>query len=66
MSSNPDLDNFVGLSVILTGFSADDLNPSLSPQPVAVEYLQMLNSKVDSSLVSQLLATYQTDRKSVV
>jgi hypothetical protein len=60
MSSNPDMDNFVGLSVILTGFDADDLNPPLSPQPVAVESLQMLQSKVDAALVSQLLTTYQT------
>jgi hypothetical protein len=60
MSSNPDLDNFVGLSVILTGFSASDLNPQFSPQPVAVEYLQTLKSKVDAALVSQLLTTYQT------
>ncbi|HZT59822.1 MAG TPA: hypothetical protein VFA21_14520 [Pyrinomonadaceae bacterium] len=60
MSSNTDLDNFVGLSAILTGFSASDLNPPLSPQPVAVEYLRTLKSKVDAALVSQLLTTYQT------
>jgi hypothetical protein len=60
MSSNQDLDNFVGLSVILTGFSAGDLNPQFSPQPVAVEYLQTLRAKVDEARVSQLLKTYQT------
>lgn len=59
MSSNPDLDNFVGLSAILTGFSADDLNPQFSPQPVSVEYLQTLQAKVDAALVTQLLTTYQ-------
>jgi hypothetical protein len=60
MSSNSDLDNFVGLSAILTGFAASDINPPLSPQPVAVEYLKMLQSKVDASLVTQLLNTYQS------
>lgn len=60
MSSNSDLDNFVGLSAVLTGFSANDLNPPLSPQPVSAEYLQMLQSKVDAALVTQLLSTYQT------
>jgi len=60
MSSNQDLDNFVGLSAILTGFSADDLNPQFSPQPVAVEYLQTLQAKVAAPLVTQLLTTYQT------
>jgi Membrane bound FAD containing D-sorbitol dehydrogenase len=58
-SNNTDLDNFVGLSAVLTGFSADDLNPQFSPAPVAVEYLQTLQSKVDAQLVSRLLSTYQ-------
>lgn len=60
MSANQDLDNFVGLSAILTGFSAADLNPQFSPEPVAVEYLQTLQAKVDAALVAHLLATYQT------
>lgn len=59
MSSNSDLDNFVGLSAILTGFAAADLNPPLSPAPVAVEYLQTLQSKVDAPTVARLLSTYQ-------
>lgn len=59
MSSNTDLDNFVGLSAILTGFAAADLNPPLSPAPVAVEYLQTLQSKVDAPTVARLLSTYQ-------
>ena len=62
MSSNPDLDNFVGLSAVLTGFAAADLNPPLSPAPVAVEYLQTLQTEVardDPALVGRLLATYQ-------
>ncbi|MCA1631605.1 MAG: hypothetical protein LC774_14980, partial [Acidobacteria bacterium] len=60
MSSNQDLTDFVGLSAILTGFGADDLNPQFSPAPVAVEYLQTLQSKVDAALVSRMLSTYQT------
>jgi len=62
MSSNTDLDNFVGLSALLTGFTAADLNPPLSPAPVAVEYLaymQKPEAKVDPAILQRLLATYQ-------
>jgi hypothetical protein len=59
MSSDQDLTNFVGLSAVLTGFTSDDLFPPISPDPVAVEYLDTLKAKVPAPLVSQLLTTFQ-------
>ncbi len=62
MSSNSELDNFVGLSALLTGFAASTLNPPLSPQPVAVEYLAFMRkpeADVDPATLERLLATYQ-------
>jgi hypothetical protein len=59
MSSDQDLTNFVGLSAVLTGFTTDQLFPPISPDPVAVEYLNMLKAKVAAPLVNQILTTFQ-------
>ena len=59
MSNDQALTNFVGLSSVLTGFSTDDLNPPISPEPVAVEYLKALEANVDATLVTKLLTTFQ-------
>jgi hypothetical protein len=59
MSSDQDLTNFVGLSSVLTGYTADQLFPPISPAPVAVEYLITLKAKVDAGIVTKMLTTYQ-------
>ena len=55
---DPDLSNFVNLSAILTGYQPSDLYDDFDPQPVAIEYLAMLKSKVDAATVSNLISTF--------
>lgn len=58
-----DMDNFVGLSAVLTGFNASVLAPGLDPVDIKSEYLPVFTAKIaqessDPSLVGNLFAMY--------
>lgn len=55
---DPDLSNFVNLSAVLTGYQPSDLYDDFDPEPVAIEYLAMLKSKVDAATVTNLITTF--------
>lgn len=60
---NTDMDNFIGLSAVLTGFNESILSPFLDPVDVKQEYWAVFNEKVASetgqaNLVAQILAQY--------
>jgi hypothetical protein len=57
------MDNFIGLSAVLTGFSASILAPSLDPVNIKAEYLPFFTRKIaqesgDPQLVDSILAMY--------
>lgn len=61
------MDNFVGLSAVLTGFAQSILNPTLDEVNIKAEYLPVWREKVasesgDSSLPDSILNAYQTLR----
>jgi hypothetical protein len=62
MSTDPNFDNFVGLSSILTGFTQDELAPSIDPIGLASEYLNWILAHLqgpDVQTFLKMLAAYQ-------
>lgn len=55
-----EMTNFIGLSSVLTGFNQSILAPTLDPVDIKTEYLAAFNEKVGSTLVSNILSTYQS------
>lgn len=58
-----DMDNFIGLSAVLTGFSKDVLAPELDPIDIKSQYLPFFTKKVteeskDSTLVGRIFQMY--------
>ena len=61
------MDNFIGLSAVLTGFAESKLAPQIDPIDIKSEYLPLWQEKVEeqsNGLSSKILATYN-DLKSV-
>ncbi|TLX50163.1 hypothetical protein CWC31_12770 [Pseudoalteromonas ruthenica] len=61
------MDDFIGLSAVLTGFAESKLAPQIDPIDIKSEYLPLWQEKVDeqsNGLSSKILATY-SDLKSV-
>ena len=59
-----EMDNFIGLSSVLTGFSKDILAPELDPINIKSQYLPFFKNKIaqesgDASLVGRVFAMYQ-------
>lgn len=67
MSDN--MDNFIGLSAVLTGFTSDILAPGLDPVNIKAEYLPFFTQKIaeesgNSKLVDSIFAKYaELDKK---
>jgi hypothetical protein len=59
MSTDPNFNNFVGLSSILTGYPQDQLAPQIDPIALASEYLNWMMQKADSVAFLQTLSIYQ-------
>jgi hypothetical protein len=62
MSTDPNFNNFVGLSSILTGFTQDELAPAIDPIGLASEYLNWILQQLqepDRQTFLQVLSTYQ-------
>jgi hypothetical protein len=60
MSTDPNFNNFVGLSSILTGYPQDQLAPAIDPIGLASEYLNWMLQHADQPAFLQTLSTYQT------
>jgi hypothetical protein len=60
MSTDPNLNNFVGLSAILTGYTQDQLAPSIDPIGLASEYLNWMMQHADQVAFLKTLSTFQT------
>jgi hypothetical protein len=60
MSADPNLNNFVGLSSILTGYPQDQLAPSIDPIGLASEYLNWMMQHANQAAFLKTLSTYQT------
>jgi hypothetical protein len=59
VSTDPNFNNFVGLSVILTGYSQDQLAPQIDPIGLASEYLTWMEQHADQTAFLKTLSTYQ-------
>ncbi|HEY8184947.1 MAG TPA: hypothetical protein VIF64_02700 [Pyrinomonadaceae bacterium] len=59
MSTDPNLNNFVGLSSILTGYTQDQIAPEIDPIGLASEYLNWMLQHADRQAFLQTLTTYQ-------
>jgi hypothetical protein len=59
MSTDPNFNNFVGLSAILTGYPQDQLAPEIDPIGLASEYLTWMEQHADQAAFQQTLSTYQ-------
>ncbi|ACE85003.1 hypothetical protein [Cellvibrio japonicus] len=55
--ANNDMNNFIGLSAVLTGFSADILAPQLDPVNIKAEYLPFFTAKVSEESGNPNLAS---------
>ena len=60
MSTDPNFNNFVGLSSILTGYTQDQLAPEIDPIALAAEYLNFILQNGDRQAFLQALSTYQS------
>lgn len=60
MSTDPNFNNFVGLSTILTGYPQDQLAPQIDPIGLASEYLNWMMQNADQAAFLKTLSTYQT------
>jgi hypothetical protein len=65
MSTDPNFNNFVGLSSILTGYPQDQLAPAIDPIGLASEYLNWMMQHADQAAFLKTLSTYQTIAASV-
>lgn len=59
MSTDPNFNDFVGLSSILTGYPQDQLAPPIDPIGLASEYLSWMLQKADQAAFLKTLSTYQ-------
>jgi hypothetical protein len=62
MSTDPNINNFVGLSSILTGFTQEELAPAIDPIGLASEYLNWILQQLqepDRQTFLKVLSTYQ-------
>ncbi len=59
MSTDPNFNNFVGLSAILTGYPQDQLAPPIDPIEQASEYLNCMLQNADQAAFLKTLSTYQ-------
>jgi hypothetical protein len=59
MSTDPNFNNFVGLSALLTGYPQDQLAPAIDPIGLAAEYLNWMLQHADQPAFLQTLSTYQ-------
>jgi hypothetical protein len=59
MSTDPNFDNFVGLSAILTGYTQDQLAPPVDPICLASEYLTWVEQHTDQAALEKTLTTFQ-------
>lgn len=55
---NKEMTSFIGLSVVLTGFSKEILAPTLDPIDIKSEYLTFLQEKLENGLLEKLLSEY--------
>ena len=58
MSTDPNFNNFVGLSSILTGYPADQLAPAIDPIGLASEYLNWMMQHADQAAFLKTLSTF--------
>jgi hypothetical protein len=59
MSTDPNFNNFVGLSSILTGYPQDQLAPQIDPIGLASEYLNWMMQNAAQAAFLQTLSVYQ-------
>jgi hypothetical protein len=59
VSTDPNFNNFVGLSAILTGYPQDLLAPQIDPIGLASEYLTWMEQHADQTAFLKTLSTYQ-------
>jgi hypothetical protein len=59
VSTDPNFNNFVGLSAILTGYPQEELAPPLDPIGLASEYLNWMTQNADRVAFLQTLSIYQ-------
>ena len=55
---NEEMENFIGLSAVLTGFDSSILAPDLDPVDIKSEYLPFFTAKIGQPLVSNLLQQF--------
>ena len=55
---NEEMENFIGLSAVLTGFDSSILAPELDPEDIKSEYLPFFTAKIGQPLLSNLLQQY--------
>jgi hypothetical protein len=60
MSADPNFNNFVGLSAILTGYPQEELAPEIDPIGMASEYLSWMEKNADQTDFLKTLSTYQS------
>ena len=58
MSNDQTMQNFIGLSAVLTGFNASVIAPDLDPVNIKAEYLPFFINKVGAGLTEQIFATF--------
>ena len=54
------MNNFVGLSAVLTGFAAATIAPSIDPINVKEEYYAKFQAEIGNNLFFQILSDFQT------
>jgi len=59
MSTDPNFNNFVGLSSILTGYPQAQLAPEIDPIGLASEYLTWMEQNADQAAFLKTLGTFQ-------
>jgi len=59
MSTDPNFNNFVGLSSVLTGYPQEQLAPEIDPIGLASEYLTWMEQNADQAAFLQTLSTFQ-------
>jgi hypothetical protein len=55
---NEEMENFIGLSAVLTGFDSSILAPELDPVDIKSEHLPFFTAKIGQPLLSNLLQQY--------
>ncbi|MBL4606024.1 MAG: hypothetical protein JKY02_10285 [Flavobacteriaceae bacterium] len=52
--------NFVGLSAVLTGFTAKTIAPKIDPINIKIEYYAKFQTEIGTNLFTQILSDFQT------